>query len=370
MCGIAGILHFDGMAAQADLLKRMTQAIAHRGPDGEGAYLSGPVGLGHRRLAIIDLSAVGAQPLSNEDRTIWVTFNGEIYNFQDVRRKLIERGHQFRSATDTEVIVHAYEEWGTACLQHFNGMFAFGLWDELQRRLWLVRDRLGVKPLFYYHLPDRLLFSSEIKSLFSDPNLKRDIDYEALAYYLALNYTPAPFTLFAQVRQLLPGHYLLVDSTGQMQEEEYWDLTYREYTDRDKQSYIEEFSALLADSVRLRLVSDVPFGAFLSGGVDSSSIAYWMSQHMREPVKTFSIGFGQASFDECEYARVVAQAIKADHHERIVTADAAAILPWCRRDLSWLRNLPGLLFASSLPLFACVAAPARHYSLDRSLAHL
>jgi asparagine synthase (glutamine-hydrolysing) len=206
-------------------------------------------------------------------------------------------------------------------------MFAFGLWDAPQRRLWLVRDRLGVKPLFYCHLPNRLLFGSEIKALLCDPGLTRSLDYEALAYYLALNYTPAPYTLFAQVRQLLPGHYLLVDSAGHVQDVEYWDLTYQEHHSQNERAYVEEFSALLADSVRLRLVSDVPFGVFLSGGVDSSSVAYWMAQHLREPVKTFSIGFGQASFDELEYARQVVRVIGADHHERLVTADAAAILP-------------------------------------------
>ena len=305
----------------------MTRILAHRGPDGEGYYLSGPVGLGHRRLAIIDLSAAGSQPMANAAQTIWVTFNGEIYNFQDIRRELARRGHQFRSATDTEVIVHAYAEWGTACLQRFNGMFAFALWDAPQRRLWLVRDRLGVKPLFYCHRPDRLLFGSEVKALLCDPGLDRSLDYEALAYYLALNYTPAPHTLFTQVRQLLPGHYLLVESTGQVQDVAYWDLTYQEHDGRDERAYVEEFRALLADSVRLRLISDVPFGAFLSGGVDSSSVAYWMAQHMREPVKTFSVGFGQASFDELEYARQVARVIGAEHHERRVTADAAAILP-------------------------------------------
>jgi asparagine synthase (glutamine-hydrolysing) len=327
MCGIAGVLYFDGTAAQPEILKPMTDVIAHRGPDGEGIYTSGAVGLGHRRLAILDLSPAGKQPMSNEDGTIWVTFNGEIYNFGEIRQELSDRGHKFRSQTDTEVIVHAYEEWGTDCLKRFNGMFAFGLWDEKKRCLWLVRDRLGVKPLFYCHSSRFLLFGSEIKAILCHPGVERTIDYEALSYYLALNYTPAPYTLFASIRQLLPGHYLLVDADGQVQDVEYWDVAYIEEGNRSEQSYLEEFSALLEDSIRLRLVSDVPFGVFLSGGVDSSSVAYWMSRQMQEPVKTFSIGFGESSFDELDYARLVAETLQSEHHEQIVTADAATILP-------------------------------------------
>lgn len=327
MCGIAGVRYFDSTAAQPELLKRMTDVIAHRGPDGEGIYTSGAVGLGHRRLAILDLTPTGKQPMSNEDGTIWVTFNGEIYNFREVRQELIDRGHKFRSQTDTEVIVHAYEEWDTDCLKRFNGMFAFGLWDERKRRLWLVRDRLGVKPLFYYHSPQFLLFGSEIKAILCHPGVERTIDYEALSYYLALNYTPAPDTLFANIRQLLPGHYLLVDADGHVEDIEYWDVVYCEEENRSEQSYLEEFNALLEDSIRLRLVSDVPFGVFLSGGVDSSSVAYWMSRQMQEAVKTFSIGFGESSFDELEYAQLVAQTIQSEHYEQIVTADAATILP-------------------------------------------
>jgi len=327
MCGIAGTFYFNGASASTELIQHMTDVIAHRGPDGEGCYVNGPIGLGHRRLAIIDLSPAGQQPLANEEATVWVTFNGEIYNFVEIRYELEKRGHRFRSATDTEVIVHAYEEWGTDCLKYFNGMFAFGLWDAQQRRLWLARDRLGVKPLFYSHSPQGILFGSEIKAILCDRNLKRAINYEALAYYLALNYTPAPHTLFANIRQVLPGHYLIVDETGHVEDVEYWDLVYNENEDRGERYYRETFAALLEDSVRLRLVSDVPFGAFLSGGVDSSSVAYWMSRHLAEPVKTFSIGFGEASFDEVHYARQVARAIQADHHEQIIRADAAMILP-------------------------------------------
>jgi asparagine synthase (glutamine-hydrolysing) len=327
MCGIAGVLHFNQAPVDVERLQRMTSVLTHRGPDDEGVHAFGPVGLGHRRLAIIDLSPAGKQPMANEDRTLWVTLNGEIYNFVEMRQQLEKKGHRFLSATDTEVVLHAYEEWGVECLKRLNGMFAFGLWDGKKQRLWLARDRLGVKPLFYCHLPQCLLFGSEIKALLTDSRVERTIDYEALAYYLALNYTPAPYTLFARIRQLLPGHYLMVDITGQVQDVEYWELVYREEEDRGERAYAEEFSALFEDSVRLRLVSDVPFGVFLSGGVDSSCVAYWMSRHLSGSVKTFSIGFGEPSFDELTYARKVAQSIGADHHEHIVTANAAAILP-------------------------------------------
>lgn len=327
MCGIAGALYFNRASIEAERIQDMTDVLVHRGPDDEGIYVSGSMGLGHRRLAIIDLSPAGKQPMANEDRTIWITFNGEIYNFMGIRHELEKKGHRFRSATDTEVVIHAYEEWGIDCLKRLNGMFAFGLWDEGQQCLWLVRDRLGLKPLFYCHLPQCLFFGSEIKALLTDPRVDRTIDYEALAYYLALNYMPAPHTLFARVRQLLPGHYLKVDITGQVQDVEYWELVFREEENRSERAYVEEFNTLLEDSVRLRLVSDVPFGVFLSGGIDSSSVAYWMSRHLNEPVKTFSIGFGEPSFDELIYAREVAQSIHSDHYERMVTADAAVILP-------------------------------------------
>ncbi|MBL7221991.1 MAG: asparagine synthetase B, partial [Phycisphaerae bacterium] len=214
MCGIAGILNFDGTQAQAGVLERMADTIAHRGPDDRGAYLDGPAGLAHRRLSIIDLSPAGRQPMCNEERSVWVTANGEIYNFPEIRSELENAGHHFSSNTDTEVIVHAYEEWGLDCLSRFNGMFAFGLWDSRKRRLWLVRDRIGIKPLFYTHQDKFLAFASEIKSILQDPRVARRIDRESLAYYVALNWTPAPNTLLGGIRQLLGGHYLLVDSDG------------------------------------------------------------------------------------------------------------------------------------------------------------
>ncbi len=328
MCGIAGILQLDGTAPSRDVLEQMTRTLAHRGPDGEGFHVAVPIGLGHRRLAIIDLSEAGRQPMCNEDRTIWVTYNGEIYNYRDLRAELLARGHAFHSHTDSEVVIHAYEEWGVDCLQKFNGMFAFGLWDGRIKRLWLARDRLGVKPLFCCRLANAFLFGSEIKAILAHPQVRRQLDYQALAYYLGLNYTPAPHTLFEHVRQVLPGNFLLVDANGKQTEKEYWDLHFQEdrWT-RKENIYLEEFSELLADSVRLRLASDVPFGAFLSGGIDSSAVSYWMAKNLPEPLKTFTIGFNEPGFDELPFARQVAERIGSEHFEKIIRANAAEILP-------------------------------------------
>ncbi len=305
----------------------MNQVLTHRGPDGEGCHVKGAIGLGHRRLAVIDPSSAGHQPMESADGGAWITYNGEIYNFREIRDALQQHGHRFRSNSDTEVLLSAYREWGLGCLERCNGMFAFGLWDERLERLWVARDRLGVKPLFYCKLPTCFVFASEIKAILCHPRVERTLDLEALAYFLALNYTPAPHTLFKNIRQLLPGHYLVVGRDGHVQETEYWDLAYRKPEARSRAAWVEGFAHLLEDSVRLRLVSDVPFGAFLSGGVDSSSVAYWMSRHLESPVKTFSIGFDHESYDELPHARQVAHVIGADHHEEIVTSDAAALLP-------------------------------------------
>lgn len=327
MCGIAGLINFNGQPVDAQLIHAMTASVAHRGPDGEGHYLDGPVGLGHRRLAIIDLSEHGRQPMSNQDKSLWITFNGEIYNFKSIREELEKIGHHFSSASDTEIVLHAYEEWGLDCLSRLNGMFAFGLWDTRRHQLWLVRDRLGVKPLFYSTSPTRLLFGSEIKALLCDDDQGRQPDLRALAYFLALNYTPAPYTLFAGIRQILPGHYLLIEANGEIHDCEYWSLAYKEDTRWNIRDAVNQFDSLLEDAVRLRLVSDVPFGAFLSGGLDSSSVAYWMSRQLREQVKTFTIGFGEPSFDEVRYAEEVSHVLHTNWLSQTVTADISDTLP-------------------------------------------
>ena len=328
MCGIAGTLTFDGQQPTVEAVQCMIDAIAHRGPDAQGVYISDAVGLGHRRLAILDLSDAGKQPMCDREGKLWITYNGEIYNFMEIRRELEGRGYHFGSLTDTEVILNAYKEWGVDCIQRFNGMFAFALWDADQQRLWLARDRIGIKPLFYATNQGGFLFGSEIKAILAHPDFhQREIDYQALAYFLAVNYTPAPNTLLANVRQLLPGHMLLVSPDGQMQDVSYWELRYDEDHYGSDAACLAEYSALLEDSIRLRLVSDVPFGAFLSGGVDSSTIAYWMTQRLDDPLKTFTIGFGEASFDELSYAREVALSLKSEHYERMVNADHAQLLP-------------------------------------------
>ena len=327
MCGIAGILSFDGRTPDPDLVGRMTDRLAHRGPDDRGIHVAGCVGLGHRRLSILDLSSAGRQPMCTPDGRIWITYNGEVYNFGDLRRELESRGHRFRSRTDTEVVLHAYQEWDLACLERFNGMFAFGLWDAARQRLWLVRDRIGIKPLFYALGDRQVAFASEIKALLCDASLGRRLDHEGLAYYLATNWVPAPHTLLAGVRQLLPGHYLLAGPDGFCRDVAYWEMTFREDRTDSADGWTRAFDEQMRHSVARRLVSDVPFGVFLSGGLDSSSVAYWMSREMTRPVQTFSIAFDESGFDETPYARSVSRRIGAEHRERLVRAEAAEVLP-------------------------------------------
>jgi asparagine synthase (glutamine-hydrolysing) len=327
MCGIAGVIYFDGRTVEGGLIKTMTDRMVHRGPDGEGVYVDGSVGLGNRRLAIIDLSPKGKQPMCNEDGSLWITYNGEMYNFLELRQLLIDKGHQFNSNTDTEVIVHAYEEWGTECLQRFNGMFAFALWDSRKQQAFIARDRIGIKPLFYHQSENSFAFGSEIKVILPAVEDYSEIDYEALSYYLALNYTPAPFTLFNAVRQLLPGHFMLVNLDGEVRIEQYWRLIYNETNYQDEDYYKQQFTELLEDAVRSRLVSDVPFGAFLSGGIDSSTVSYWMRKNINEKLKTFSIGFEEESYNELEYSNEVAEWLDVDHYNKMVNAELASLLP-------------------------------------------
>jgi asparagine synthase (glutamine-hydrolysing) len=327
MCGICGVWHFDGQSPSSETLSAMTDRLQHRGPDGQGIYINGAIGLGHRRLAVIDLSDSGQQPMPNEDHSVWITYNGEIYNYTEIREVLCERGHVFLSESDTEVILHAYEEWGVDCLTRFNGMFAFAIWDIRKQQLWLVRDRLGIKPLFYLHRNDRLIFASEIKGILSDPTVTREVDLQGLYHFLTYNYSPVPYTLFSGIRQLPPAHYLLVNSNGEPRMERYWDLSYDHKRSDNEVELIREFAFRLSESVKMQMVSDVPLGAFLSGGVDSSAIVYWMSQHIRKPLKTFSIGFNEKSYNELDYARLVAERCNTDHYEYVVSPDATEILP-------------------------------------------
>jgi len=319
MCGIAGIYRFDKKSVDGDLLQRMTDVIAHRGPDDEGHYVDGFVGLGNRRLSIIDLSPNGHMPMSNEDGSIWMTYNGEIYNYQKLWDRLDPAQHQLKSSTDTEIAIHAYEEQGDDVLREIEGMYAFALWDRQRERLLLARDRLGIKPLFYYVDDEKLLFGSEIKCILCDESIKREVDHEALHHFLSFNYTPAPLTMFAGIRQLLPGEYLVIEK-NRVKVEAYWDLSFTR-TDQTEEVYQEQLDEHLYNSVEKMLVSDVPFGVFLSGGLDSSAVTHYMSRILDQPVKTFSIGFGESSYNELDKARAVATHCKSEHHEEIVTAD-------------------------------------------------
>jgi asparagine synthase (glutamine-hydrolysing) len=290
----------------------MCDTIIHRGPDDEGQMVADSAGLGMRRLSIIDL-ATGQQPLSNEDDSVTVVFNGEIYNYREIQNDLENLGHRFRTSSDTESIVHGYESWGERVCEHLNGMFGFALWDHRDKKLFLARDRLGIKPLYYYHDHEKILFGSEIKSILKYPKLTKTLDPLALNNYLTFEYIPSPRSIFKEIRKLEPGHWLIWKD-GHIQTDAYWQLIPEERSWNENEAR-EKLAYLLNDSVRLRLVSDVPLGAFLSGGIDSSIVVSQMAELMSTPVKTFSIGFKESSYNELRYARSVAEKYHTDHHE-------------------------------------------------------
>jgi asparagine synthase (glutamine-hydrolysing) len=346
MCGISGKLNFDPeRPVDPAIVARMTSLLSHRGPDGEEAWSAGRVCLGHRRLAIIDLSPTGSQPMSNEDGSVWISYNGEIYNHAGLRSELERRGHRYRGASDTETILHLYEEFGCDCVQQLRGMFAFALWDERRQRLVLARDRFGKKPLLYALTGEGLTFASEIKAMLQDPAVNAEVDETALHHYLTYGYIPAPHTAFRQVRKLPPAS-LLVWENGRITIEKYWTLRYTPKLVIDETEAAEELLRRLREAVRLRLMSEVPLGAFLSGGIDSSAVVAMMAEEMSEPVKTFSIGFDDQSFNELDYARLVARRYATEHHEFTVTSDALAVLP----ELVWAYGEP-FGDSSSLPTY-------------------
>ena len=320
MCGICGILDFSNQGISQALLQKMTQSFSYRGPDDEGFLVDPPVGLGHRRLSIIDLSPLGRQPMSNEDDSIWLIFNGEIYDFKALRTHLEEKGHTLKSRTDSETIIHLYEEEGVHCLRHLNGMFAFAIWDKRLQQLWLVRDRLGLKPMHYFWDGNKFVFASEMKAILYDPTIPKEIDWEALDLYLTLNYIPAPWTIFKNIKKLAPGHFLTVKQGG-LSIEPYWDIPIdsNQWASSNTASLSDQKNRLyqlIENAVQRRLISDVPLGAFLSGGIDSSIIVALMARNSEQPVKTFSIGYKDLpSFDETNYAREVAAFHHTDHHE-------------------------------------------------------
>lgn len=323
MCGICGTVSFqNGDFLNDELLRRMNQSLFHRGPDDQGYYRDNFAALAMRRLSIIDLET-GQQPISNEDGSVWVVYNGEIYNFHEVRSQLESKGHQFRTQSDTEVIVHAYEEYDLACANHFNGMFAIAVWDRRLRRLVLIRDRIGVKPLFYWAAGGKLVFGSELKAVIAHKQVPRQLDLEGLDNFLSLEYIPGPRTIFRNIHKLPPGHLLVFEEAG-LKLQQYWELPYSPVVG-DEEACAENLADLIQDSVRLRMISDVPLGAFLSGGIDSSSIVAYMSQMASKPVQTFSIGFDDDTYNELPDAQVAADYFGASHTTQIINPDIAGL---------------------------------------------
>jgi asparagine synthase (glutamine-hydrolysing) len=358
MCGIGGKLYFDPThVVERGLLERMNAVLAHRGPDDAGIRCDGPVGLAHRRLSIIDLSPAGHQPMSNEDGTIWIVFNGEIYNFQSLRPALTRRGHRFDSNTDTEVILHLYEDHGTDCLRFLRGMFAFAIWDGPRRQLFLARDRLGKKPLSYQWDARAFRFASEVKAILQDPDVETRPDPVMISQYLTYGYVPGSGSAFQGVHKLPPGHYLTC-CDGRVNVVRYWRLRRDRKEQRSEADWCQEIVARLEEATRLRMISDVPLGAFLSGGIDSSAIVALMSRIATGPVKTFSIGFEEPEYDELQYARQVAERFGTEHHEFVVRPDAAAVLP----KLAWHYDEP-FADSSAVPTYYVAQMTREHVTV-------
>ena len=325
MCGIVGIVRNDKSEVDQALLGRMCAAIRHRGPDDDGFYFNQSVGLGMRRLAIIDLKS-GQQPIHNQDRTAWIVFNGEIYNYRELRQKLEKLGHTFYTNSDTEAIVHAYDQYGADCPNHLRGMFAFAIWDERTQELFIARDRVGKKPLLYALVNGQFVFGSEFSALLQHPDIGKDLDFEALNQYLSFMCVPAPLTAYQAIRKLEPGHNLRYRK-GDLKIERYWQPDFSNKLDISEEEAGERTIEILREAVKVRLMSEVPLGAFLSGGIDSSAVVALMAEESSTPVKTFSIGFEEQDFSELHHARRVAKHVGADHHEFIVRPDALEVLP-------------------------------------------
>ncbi|MEW6039947.1 MAG: asparagine synthase (glutamine-hydrolyzing) [Elusimicrobiota bacterium] len=332
MCGICGVLHFNTeRTVKTEVLEKMCGSIVHRGPDSKGIYTDTNAGFGVRRLSIIDLQT-GDMPIFNEDKTLSVIQNGEIYNFQSLRTTLQERGHNFYTKTDTEIIVHLYEEYGADCVQHLRGMYAFAVWDSRKKKILLARDRIGKKPLYYTVMDNSLVFGSEIKAILeyikATPGLlKPEINLQAIHYYLTYQYIPGPMTIFKDIWRLPPSSVMIYSQTGSSGISKYWDIDFTAKTTMNYSEAKERLREILTEAVNIRLISDVPLGAFLSGGHDSSIVVGLMSQLSSKPVKTFSIGFENADFSELKYAKIVAEHFNTEHNEFIVKPDFINILP-------------------------------------------
>ena len=357
MCGICGVFEFEqGREIPQGLIRRMADTIIHRGPDDEGVFVGPGIGLGFRRLSIIDVKG-GHQPISNEDQRIWVMFNGEIYNYPELRRELIARGHRFSTCSDTETIVHLYEECGEECFARLRGMFAIALWDSHNRKLLLARDRVGKKPLFYAANAKRIVFGSELKSLLAGDSLPTDIDICALSDYFSFGYIPAPKTIYRAVQKLLPGHFLVASSTG-VYVKPYWDISFDDVQSRSEGDWCERLRHELCEATRIRLMSEVPLGAFLSGGIDSSSVVATMAQIKKEPVITCSIGFDEEPYNEAVYARKVAEQFGTEHYEHVVRPNALEVL----NKLVWHYDEP-FADSSAIPTYYVSQEARRHVTV-------
>jgi asparagine synthase (glutamine-hydrolysing) len=335
MCGIAGIIRWDGARVAEGELRAMCRAMAHRGPDEEGVYLADGVGLGMRRLSIIDLDN-GQQPVSNEDGTVWVVFNGEIYNYRQLRRDLEQRGHTFRTSSDTETIVHLYEDFGPKCLDHLRGMFALAIWDTRRRQVLLARDRLGIKPLYYAERDGELVFASELKPILQLRHIDRGLNWEAVGHLFTFLATSPSQSIVDGVRKLEPARLAIASRGSRLHVERYWDVTFEPDERATETELVEHLRDLLVESVTLHQVSDVPVGAFLSGGIDSSAVVATMSRVNAEPVKTFSVGFREAGFDELSHARRIAALHGTDHYDLVLEPDVVPLV----EDLAWYLDEP------------------------------
>lgn len=357
MCGICGIFEYERPSdIPTELVHAMNQTMVHRGPDDGGVFVGPGIGLGHRRLSIIDLAG-GHQPMSNEDKTIWVLLNGEIYNYSELRADLLEKGHKFATKSDTEAIVHLYEERGVDCFSKLRGMFSVAIWDSRTRRLVLARDRVGKKPLFYAADKNRILFGSELKALLAPGIVSRELDELALSDYFSYGYVPAPKSIYRSIRKVMPGHYLVASKEG-LREVSYWDLSFARVREQTEEQWCERLRHELCEATRVRLMSDVPLGAFLSGGIDSSSVVAMMSRLMKRAVTTCSIGFNEKKYDEAEYARQVSGLFSTDHQEETVEPDAVGIVD----KLAWHYDEP-FADSSAIPTYYVSKIARQHVTV-------
>jgi len=357
VCGICGVFNFDPeRAVPRSVLEDMNRQIFHRGPDEDGFYTSGNIGMAMRRLSIIDVAG-GQQPVTNEDRSIWLVFNGEIYNHAEVRVTLERLGHRYHSRCDTETIVHAYEEYGPDCVKHLRGMFAFAVWDSRRRTLFIARDRLGIKPLYFLQRNDQFLFASEIKSLLAAPGVRAEFNRSALPEYLAFGYLSGARTMFSGIQKLLPGETAEIDEAGHLNIRQYWELPAKTTGEvRPREFYVQTYREMLEGAVSSHLMSDVPLGVFLSGGLDSSTIAALMSKLCKDPIETFAVGYDEEAYSELRYARVVADHIHSRHHEiRVSRDDFFAALP----RLTWQEDEP-IVWPSSVSLYFVAKLASEH----------